>query len=377
MRRNTHRDHDWLACVSRSRCGKTRRLVGVLDGEGVGGDLVRSALQVLDQALQLAGSEIDVCRKPAAAPLAGDDVMEFCQSIFEGNGVILAGAYGGRRVYDLRKTFKLFCKLVPIRACPDLNDVCRVKPEYLDKVDILLVRENCSGFYQGEWHAGAGAQGSIVTHTYRYHDHEVKEIADAAVDLAAMRRGRLTVVLKDGGAPAMSKLWRDVVGGTAADRPVDIAFINIDYAVYLLVQNPRAFDVILAPNLFGDIIADLGGIISGSRGVTFSGNFARDGAAIYQTNHGAALDLQGENRANPVGQIFALSMLLRHSCGLLYEASLIDDSVVAVWRDGYRTFDLAGRESEVVGTSEMTDLICNKMTELHDEAGPVSSGYAK
>jgi len=117
---------------------------------------------------------------------------------------------------------------------------------------------------------------------------------------------------------------------------LDARAINIDLAAYELIQNPARFDVIVAPNLFGDIIADLGGVLLSSRGVTFSGNFDPRGRAVYQTNHGCARDLAGTDTANPVGQLFSLTMMLRESFGLEEAAALIENSVARVWRAGWR-----------------------------------------
>jgi 3-isopropylmalate dehydrogenase len=127
------------------------------------------------------------------------------------------------------------------------------------------------------------------------------------------------------------------------------------------VQQPETFDVIVAPNCFGDILSDLGGVLAGSRGLTFGASYSAEGAAVYQTNHGAAFDLAGTDTANPVGQIFSVAMMLRETFGLSMEAQLIEDSVRAVWQSGFRTTDLAERSCQIAGTQEFAELVVRQI----------------
>ena len=139
----------------------------------------------------------------------------------------------------------------------------------------------------------------------------------------------------------------------ARDYGVRAEFINVDFAVYELIQHPSRFDVVVAPNLFGDILADLAGVLLSSRGVTFSGNFDPRGHAVYQTNHGCARDLAGADVANPGGQILSLAMLLRESFGLSSAAALIERSLAEVWSQGWRTADVAEPGSRILGTQSI------------------------
>ena len=164
---------------------------------------------------------------------------------------------------------------------------------------------------------------------------------------------------KDGGVPAISEIWRDCAVAAARAAGVECSFANVDLAAYLLIQHAHNLDVIVAPNLFGDVLADLGAVLLGSRGVSYSGNFSSRGAAVYQTNHGAALDLAGTDRANPMGQIFSLAMLLHESFGLTREAALIENAVSQVWREGWRTQDIAAPRHRVVGCEKMGDLVAD------------------
>jgi 3-isopropylmalate dehydrogenase len=145
--------------------------------------------------------------------------------------------------------------------------------------------------------------------------------------------------------------------------------MNVDLAAYELIQNPAHFDVVVAPNLFGDILADICGVLVASRGVTFSGNFDPAGHGVYQTNHGCAHDLAGTNKANPAGQIFSLAMLLRESFGLNEAAMLIEKSLAETWRNGWRTCDIAESSCTILGTQAMADKVVEQILR-HAESRP-------
>ena len=137
--------------------------------------------------------------------------------------------------------------------------------------------------------------------------------------------------------------------------------MNVDLVAYELIQNAARFDVIVAPNLFGDILADIAGVLVCSRGVTFSGNFNAQGHGVFQTNHGSAHDLAGTDTANPAGQILSLAMLLRESFGLDHVATLVEMSLAEVWRQGFRTADLAEPGCKILGTDAMTDRVAQQI----------------
>ena len=145
---------------------------------------------------------------------------------------------------------------------------------------------------------------------------------------------------------------------------VGYSVLNIDLMAYRLLQEPKGFDVVVTPNLFGDILADLGAVLLGSRGLSYSGNFSGSGAAVYQTNHGAGYDLVGKNEANPVGQVFSLAMLLRESFGLVQEPLLMEEAVAEVWRQGWRTPDLTENGCRIIGTEEMGARIADALVRL-------------
>jgi 3-isopropylmalate dehydrogenase len=342
--------------------------VGVLPGEGIGPEVIGAALGLLP-AIERAsdarfevrvGSEIGRDAERLTGRALPDEVVRFCESVFADDGAILAGAGGGRFVYELRRRFDLFCKISPVFVSEVLANGGRLKADAVRGTDILIVRENAGGMYFGEARESArSGEGRVCEHTFRYSEREVRRIVEVGAALAALRRRMLTVVVKDGGLPALTALWRETAEDVAARVGLRVAFVNIDLVAYQLVQSPSTFDVIVADNLFGDVLADVAAVLLGSRGLSYSGNFSAKGAAVYQTNHGGAADIAGENRANPIGQIQSLAMMLRESFGLWQEAAWIEQGVEEVLRLGVRTFDMAGEGSTLVGTREMGDRIAS------------------
>jgi 3-isopropylmalate dehydrogenase len=294
-----------------------------------------------------------------------EDVVTFCRKVFNAGGAVLCGPAGGRFVYDLRRWFDLYYKVSPVKPYPELVQASRLRARFLRGVDILIVRDNSGGIYQGSWHETVdSASGRVAKHSFSYSEIQVRRIAEAGARLARQRRGRITVVVKDDGIPSVSRLWRDIATELVGNHGLTCSFLNVDHAAYRLVQHAQEFDVVITPNLFGDILADLGAVLLGSRGLTFSGNFGDEGQAVYQTNHGSAHDIAGTDRANPVGQIYSLAMLLRESFGLYREAGLIEDAVVEAWREGWRTADLAASCCRLVGTQELADRIAEAVARL-------------
>ncbi len=346
-----------------------RPLIGVLEGTGVGPEVIGASLQVLKSLGQAMNLQFEVRHggligEDAIAEYGKwlpEDTVDFCADIFQLGGAILNGPGSGRYVYDLRRRFDLFCKFIPIQPSPELACAGRISPQFLKNVDMLIVRDNTGGVYQGQWGDRATDKGRVAEHSFNYSETEVHRIVEVAARAAAHRRGHLHVIVKEGGVPTVTALWRDVGNAIARKHGVEVKFMNIDLAAYELIQNPARFDVIVAPNLFGDIIADICGVLVSSRGVTFSGNFDAHGHGVYQTNHGCAHDLAGTDTANPAGQIFSLAMLLRESFGLDEAAALIENSLAKVWRAGWRTADIAETGCKILGTEAMAGKIAEQI----------------
>ena len=368
----------WSSCIaSRPRPEPNAAgayVLGALPGEGSCPEIVDAALRILATVFE--GSSVRVEVRRYDGPVCPDGRCDeptaaFCAGTFAAGGAVLAGAMSGRFVYEMRRRFRLFCKISPVQVWDELALAGKLRPEVVRGVDMLLVRENASGLYQGEWsESHAAPHGRVAWHRFHYAEDEVRAILEVAAVMATRRRGGLCVVLKDGGVPGISRLWRECAEEIGRAHALAPQVLNVDYAAYRLVQHPSEFDVVVAPNLFGDVLADLGGILLGSRAVTFSGNFASDGPAVYQTNHGAALDLTGTDRANPAGQVLSLAMLLRESFGREREAALVEGALRHVWRAGFTTSDLSLPEARVVGTREMCERIVEMARRLVAENPP-------
>jgi 3-isopropylmalate dehydrogenase len=336
-------------------------VIGVLPGEGIGPEVVAAAVNVLRAAAASSGQTFEIryggpigtaAERLTGRPLT-HQVVGFCKSVFADEGAILCGAGGGRFVYELRSQFNLFCKLTPVRPLTALLDAGAVRRGVREGADVLVVRENVSGVYFGEENREFGPDGQEqIRHTFGYSAGEIVRILTVAVRLARLRRGRLALVVKRSGLPAVSNFWTELFHDLTDGEGLDTQLLEVDNAAYQLIAAARDFDVIVAPNMLGDILSDVAGLLLASRGLSYSGNFGNPGVAVYQTGHGAAYDLAGRNVANPIGQIHSAAMLLRESFGLVEAAEAIEAAVSRTLEAGIRTLDIAVPGSTVVGTRE-------------------------
>jgi 3-isopropylmalate dehydrogenase len=333
------------------------RVIGVVPGEGIGPEVVDAALGVLAAVSETTGLAFEV-RTPREllvfdrfGQVLTEELAGFIASTLDAGGAVLCGPAGGRFVYQLRARLGLYCKLVPVRPSRALADVAIVSRERLDGIDIVVVRENVGGLYLGAF--GRSEDGQVAFQEFRYDAGQVMQTVRVAADLARARAGRLSVIVKTGGIPEVSALWWEQAEAAADARGIDVARVEVDNACFQLVAEPRRFDVIVAPNLLGDIVADVAAVLLGSRGMSFSGNFGADGRAVYQTGHGAAHDLAGSGRANPGATMLALAMMLRESFGLVEAAERVEAAVERTLAAGFRTPDVAGPDAVVLSTGQL------------------------
>jgi 3-isopropylmalate dehydrogenase len=342
--------------------------IGVLHGEGIGPEVVAGALAVLDAVGDACALKFElrtaepVQRDSDDGPALGGATEEFFAAMFDEGAPIVCGAVGGRFVYELRARFSLYCKLVPVRPLEVLADASIIRAERVQGVDVLIVRDNIGGLYQGSF--GRRDDGRVAFQEAVYREDQVDRLLTVAIRAAASRRGRLAVITKPGGIPALSALWRERAAAASRGTDVVIEEVEVDNACFQLVADPFRFDVVAAPNMLGDVLADTAALVLGSRGMALSANFGEAGRAVYQTGHGAAYDLAGTNRANPVAQIQSLALLLRESFRRPDAAAVVQQAVEQVLGRGMRTPDIAGPESEVVGTRELADAIALEVTRL-------------
>ncbi|MFA9479457.1 isocitrate/isopropylmalate family dehydrogenase [Phycisphaerales bacterium AB-hyl4] len=354
-------------------------VMGLLRGEGVGSEMIDATLDVLRVVTDRTGETFDLRNggligyeaQRQFGQCLTQEVVDFCQATFAVGGAVLCGPGGGRFVYDLRQQFEMYCKLTPLRPFAALHDTGVLRPECVRGTDIIVVRENTGGFYFGDYGTQAQPNGERSAYQHcRYRETEVQRILEVAIQLAHQRSGRLAVITKPGGIPAISQLWKEKLHEMTASVDLETRVLEIDNAAYQLIAAPRDFDVVVCSNLFGDILGDCGSLLLASRGMSFSGNFGPGGRAVYQTGHGAAWDLAGSDTANPIGQISSLAMMLRESFGLTVVANTIEQAIQTTLARGMRTPDIAGPASQIVGTRELARQIATDLDDALVDLAP-------
>jgi 3-isopropylmalate dehydrogenase len=298
------------------------------------------------------GGPIGVAAKQLHGTSLSSEAIEFARTIFERDGALFCGPGGDRFVYELRREFDLYCKFTPIEPLPELRQSGQVRPEVVASADMIAIRENMGGIYQGSWEEVDIENDRVARHRFEYRESMVRRIVDVAINLATRRRGRIHVVLKPGGIPSISSMWRRVAEEQTREAGIALAELEIDNAVFQLIANPSQFDVVLSPNMFGDVLADCAALLLASRGLSYSGNYNDRGNGVYQTGHGAARDIAGKNLANPIGQVLSLGMMLRENFSWPEADQALRSAIRATLRDGYCTGDIAAPGMRVVGTDE-------------------------
>lgn len=339
--------------------------VAVLPGEGIGPEVVDAALKVLYLLADLQGFEIQVdyglIGLPAQEKL-GSYFPEATAQLCQDSDGILFGAVSKGGLLELRQRFDFFVNLRPVRSHPSLFHNSPLKPELLQDVDLLFVRELASGLYFGP--AGRAKDCSYGYHTMQYRDEEIRRIAKVALQKAQERSGHLTVAHKENALPQIP--WCRLVLEVARDFPdVTVEPMLVDNLAMQLVMRPQDFDVILAGNLFGDILSDLGGAIAGSIGLLGSASFNEQSLGLYEPVHGTAPDIEGKGIANPMGMISSVAMMLQR-WGEYVAASKLSQAQRQLLAQGYRTVDLY-REIATeckVSTQELTSLFCEVLSTL-------------
>jgi 3-isopropylmalate dehydrogenase len=338
-----------------SPSARSRLVIGLLSGDGIGPEVVGAARCVLAEIERHESHSFEIREAPPGEAGLSPLMCEFFSEIFAAGGAVLCGAKGGRFVYELRAHFNLYCKLVPIRPQAALRGIGVLRPEATENVDVLIIRENTAGLYLGEYGFDVRDGRRRAFHGFEYSEVQVARIIQVAIGAAQRRRRHLCVVTKPGGVPSISALWAEQAGLGANGSGVELRFLEVDTAAYQLLADAKAFDVVVAPNMFGDVLADGAALLLGSRGMSCSANLGDGGRGVFQTGHGAAYDLAGSDRANPLGQIHALGLLLRESFGLEQLALQLQAAIEDTLAAGWRTPDIAAPGSRVVGTQQLAE----------------------
>ncbi|MCH7935059.1 MAG: 3-isopropylmalate dehydrogenase [Gemmatimonadetes bacterium] len=341
--------------------------IAVLGGDGVGPEVMEAALEVLRAAAGRFGHELTTDIQDvgyAAYERSGNPLPEETLAACHDADAVLLGAVGDPRSEEvpvelrpeaallaLRKEMGCYANLRPVRLLPALASVSPLRPEIVKGTDLVIVRELAGGLYYGE-PRGPLDDGRAAVDTMKYHQDEVARIARVAFETA---RGRRNSVLSVDKANVLhsSRLWRRVVNEIAEEySDVECDHMLVDRAAMELVLNPSSFDVMLTPNLFGDVLSDEAAAVIGSIGLLASASIGGDGG-IFEPVHGSAPDIAGTGTANPLAMILSAALLLRHVYSLEAESAAIESAVAQVLEDGLRTADLAGDGEAAVGTAEM------------------------
>ncbi|MGJ3251818.1 MAG: isocitrate/isopropylmalate dehydrogenase family protein [Elainellaceae cyanobacterium] len=340
--------------------------IAALPGEGIGPEVVDAALTILQEVAKLHGFSVAI-----AHGLIGEPAMQTFGSYFpdatarlcDGTDGIVFGAVSKGGLLELRKHFDFFANLRPVRPSPSLFSASPLKPELLQEVDILFVRELVSGIYFGPSGRSRDQQGNYGYHTMRYYDHEIRRIAKVALEKASARKQVLTVAHKENALPCLS--WVQLVCDEARAFPgVQIEPMLVDNLAMQMVRHPQRFDVVLAGNLFGDILSDIGGALVGSIGMLGSASLNAQGFGMYEAIHGTAPDIAQKGIANPFGTLAGIVLMLEQ-WGELKAAHTIMETQERVLVKGYRTADLCSEKSQwrdrSVSTQMIVDIFCQEL----------------
>jgi len=343
--------------------------IAVLGGDGICPEVVAEALRVLRAVAVQHQHEFVLQELPfggVAIDQFGDGLPEHTiQGCLASDGVLL-GAIGGPKwgpnapvrpesaLLRLRAELGVYANLRPIKVHPTLRAASPIKPEIIDGVNLLFVRELTGGIYFGKkWREGDRAVDECA-----YTVGEIERVTHMAGRLAVRRRSKITQIDKSN-VLETSRLWRNVSERVIREEfpSVSIDHMLVDSAAMQLIRNPRDFDVILTENLFGDVLTDEGAMLAGSLGVLPSAALGDGKRGLYEPIHGSAPDIAGKGIANPIGTIMSAAMLLRHSLGLDAEAVAIEKAVGRALDAGARTADIATPGSKPLSTSEMGDAV--------------------
>ncbi|MEM4441558.1 MAG: isocitrate/isopropylmalate dehydrogenase family protein [Ignisphaera sp.] len=335
--------------------------IAVVEGDGIGPEIVSSALKVLEKVVRLYGLQIDVTKVyggDTAVKMFGEALPEDSWNIIKKSDAILKGPVGesaGDVVVKIRRGLDLYANIRPAKALPGVNSLRK-------DIDLVIVRENTEDVYVRAEHM---VTDDVAIALRVISKRASERIAKMAFDLALKRRKKVTVVHKANVLTVSDGLFKSCVYRVAQNyRDVVVDEMYIDAAVMDIVRRPERFDVIVTTNLFGDILSDLAAYVSGSIGLAASANIG-DEKAMFEPIHGAAFDIAGKGIANPTAMIFCVSWMLKwlgekHNIDSYIKASeSINRAILEVLKEGTKlTPDLGGNSKTV----EFTEAVLEKIS---------------
>ena len=356
--------------------------VTVIPGDGIGPEIVAEAVKVLDAAGKKYGYKLNytkILMGGCSIDEYGVPLTDEAVAIAKSGDAVLLGAVGGNvgnsKWYDvapnlrpeagllkIRKELELFVNMRPAYLYDELKDACPLKSEIVGTgFDMVIMRELTGGLYFGDRYTKEIEGVVTAVDTLKYNENEIRRIAIKAFDIAMKRRKNVISVDKANVLDS-SRLWRKIVKEVAADYPeVTYTDMLVDNCAMQLVMNPGQFDVILTENMFGDILSDEASMITGSIGMLSSASLGKTKLGLYEPSHGSAPDIAGKNIANPIATILSAAMMLRYSFDLDEAADAIEAAVKKVLEEGYRTTDIMSEGMKLTSTTEMGDLIAERV----------------
>ena len=349
------------------------RKIALIKGDGIGPEVINSAVRVLDKIAKKYGHIFDYADAPMggnAYDLYGEPLpaktIETCLSAH----AVLLGAVGGKKwdtlpaskrpetgLLGIRKALKVYANIRPAKLFPMLAGKSPLRRDLAEKgFDFVIVRELTGGIYFGERGYRKGSLGREAYDTECYSEIEIERVARVAFELAQKRNKKLTSIDK-ANVLESSRLWRYAIHEVAQDYPdVFVEDMLVDNAAMQIAKNPAQFDVIVTSNMFGDILSDLASALTGSIGLLPSSSVNDTTLGLYEPIHGSAPDLF-PNTANPIGTILSAAMMLEESFDMKKEADDVRKAVEKVLNNGYRTLDICGDEDIFCSTTAITDKI--------------------
>jgi len=350
--------------------------IAVLPGDGIGPEVTAQAERVLRQVAEERSLRLEIAHAAVggeAIDRFGDPLPGATLGLCKEADAVLLGAVGGPRWSDpgatmrpedgllrLRAELGLFANLRPIRPHRRLLGASPLRPELLDGVDLVFVRELTGGLYFGP----RGRRNGSAFDTCVYSEEEVERVVRFAARLAAGRRGKLTSIDK-ANVLETSRLWRATAERVVREEFPDLQLDHryVDAAAMQLISDPAGFDVIVTENLFGDILSDEGAVLCGSLGMLPSASLGEGSRGLYEPVHGSAPDIAGKGIANPYAAILCVAMLLRHSLADEAAAQAVERAVDDAIDDGFVTADLAAGMVPI-GTEVAADAVVERLGEL-------------
>jgi 3-isopropylmalate dehydrogenase len=351
--------------------------IAVLPGDGIGKEVTRQAVKCLHAVL--GETPVQLTEAPiggAGYEAAGDPLPPATLELARQSDAILLGGAGvledesrppekaaGRGLLRLRKELGLFANFRPAFLFPELAGASTLKPEIVDGLDIIILRELNGDVYYGQprgFETSATGERSGFN-TMRYSESEVERIGRVAFETARQRRKKVCSVDK-ANVLETSALWREVMVRLGPEYPdVELSHLYVDAAAMALMRNPKQFDVIVTGNIFGDILSDAAAMLTGSIGMLPSASMGTGRKGLFEPVHGTAPDIAGKDVANPLASILSMAMMLRQSFDLTEQSQLVEKAVRHVLKAGYRTADIFEDGMKRVGTEEMGDLVASAL----------------